>query len=61
MTDEAAHYVRVGREFASHDVVHQGREECVLPGGIEAVGEPRLRCQTFPEPGESGTYSSMLE
>lgn len=34
MTDEAGHYMRVGHEFASHEVVHHGRDEYVLPGGI---------------------------
>ncbi len=34
MTDEAGHYLHVGREFASHDVVHHGRDEYVLPGGV---------------------------
>ncbi len=29
MTDEAGHYMRVGREFASHDVVQHGQEEYV--------------------------------
>jgi transposase-like protein len=29
MTDEARHYIRVGREFAGHDVVHHGRDEYV--------------------------------
>jgi transposase-like protein len=30
MTDEARHYVRVGREFAGHGVVHHGRDEYVI-------------------------------
>ena len=31
MTDEARHYVRVGREFSAHSVVHHGRDEiCAL-------------------------------
>jgi len=29
MTDEAGHYLHVGREFAEHGVVHHGREEYV--------------------------------
>lgn len=32
MTDEARHYIRVGREFAGHDVVHHGRDEYVRYG-----------------------------
>jgi hypothetical protein len=31
MTDEAGHYLHVGREFAEHGVVHHGREEYVSP------------------------------
>lgn len=29
-TDEAGHYLHVGREFAGHGVVHHGREEYVV-------------------------------
>lgn len=29
MTDEAGHYLRVGREFSAHGVVHHGRDEYV--------------------------------
>ena len=32
MTDEARHYIRVGREFAGHSVVNHGRDEYVRQG-----------------------------
>lgn len=34
MTDEAGHYLHVGREFAEHGVVRHGMGEYVLSGGV---------------------------
>jgi len=34
MTDEAGHYLAVGREFPEHGVVRHGKGEYVLPGGV---------------------------